>query len=121
MMQPVIRDTAIACSNGLHAMAVTRSDQACNISRTHRPLRFVTQGRQKWRKPYFQIRSPVGVHRQIPLHLVFHESSIASVGNPYSKFSAKVVLDVSEFRHERIVYCGHHALSTNHTNGIGNF
>ncbi|WP_234448433.1 hypothetical protein, partial [Komagataeibacter oboediens] len=50
-------------------------------------------GRQKWRKPYFQIRSPVGVHRQLPLQLVFHESPIASVGNPYSKFSAKVVLE----------------------------
>lgn len=92
MMQPVIRDIAIACSHGLHALVVTRSDQACNISRTHRPLRFVTQGRQKWRKPYFQIRSPVGVHRQLPLQLVLHESPIAPVGNPYSKFSAKVVL-----------------------------
>ncbi|WP_234448438.1 hypothetical protein, partial [Komagataeibacter oboediens] len=49
-------------------------------------------GRQKWRKPYFQIRSPVGVHRQLPLQRVFHESLIAPVGNPYPKFSAKVVL-----------------------------
>lgn len=85
----------------MHAVAVTRSDQACNISRTHRPLRFVTQGRQKWRKPYFQIWSPVGVHRQIPLQLVFHESPIASVGNPYSKFSAKVVLNPTRYFSER--------------------
>ncbi|WP_220032780.1 hypothetical protein, partial [Komagataeibacter oboediens] len=45
------------------------------------------------------IRSPVGVHRQLPLQLVFHESPIASVGNPYSKFSAKVVLAACRVGH----------------------
>ena len=66
MMKLVVADVASSRGHRLDALAVTGTDQACDIGRTYPHPGLIAQRRQKRPQPDLQIAAPILCHRQPP-------------------------------------------------------
>ena len=62
----VIAKLTTTTRHRLRSLAVSRTDQTCDIGRTRPHPGLMPQRRQKWRQPNRQIAAPILCHRQPP-------------------------------------------------------
>jgi hypothetical protein len=94
MMQLVIVARRKPLRHRLHALAIARTNQTCNIERTHPPPRLATQTIKERLKPtrklIFALRHNVH-HGQPSKRPTTHESLKARFGSPVSTINRQIL------------------------------